>query len=161
MNITTNYDDIQELIVQEVLKRIGASKGITLEKAKQLIEKVEAYAAGKGIPAVIAICSPDGHPVAVHVMDGAFLVSFDVAIKKAYTAAAVKMSTLELGKLVQPGGTFQGLDKVQRDTMVFFGGGIPLKAGDTLIGALGVSGGSGEQDHDLAAYGLRILAEIL
>lgn len=55
---------------------------------------------------VIAICGPEGNPIAVHVMDGAYLVSYDVAVKKAYTSVAVKMSTRELGELAGPGGTF-------------------------------------------------------
>ena len=68
-------------------------------------------------------------------MDGAFLVSFDVATKKAYTSVAVKMSTQELSVLAQPGGTFYGVDKMDNGKIVIFGGGVPLKVGDTIIGA--------------------------
>ncbi len=89
-----------------------------------------------------------------------FLVSFDVAMKKAYTSVAVKMSTMELSKLAQPGGTFYGLDKMEGGNIIIFGGGVPLKAGDTIIGGLGVSGNRRE-DHSLAEYGLSVLAEIL
>ena len=94
-------------------------------------------------------------------MDGAFLVSFDVAVKKAYTSVAVKMSTMELNALAQPGGTFYGLDKMEGGNIIIFGGGVPLKAGDTIIGGLGVSGGTGEEDHSLAEYGLSVLQEVL
>ena len=73
-------------------------------------------------------------------MDGAFLVSFDVATKKAYTSVAVKMSTKELSVLAQPGGTFYGVDKMDNGKIVIFGGGVPLKVGDTIIGGLGISG---------------------
>ena len=108
----------------------------------------------------IAICSPDGNPVAVHVMDGSFLVSFEVALKKAYTSVAVKMSTMELSRLTQPGQTFYGLGKMS-DNIVIFGGGVPLKVGDTIIGGLGISGGTGEEDNSLAEYGLQVLNEVL
>lgn len=154
-------EQVSEQVIQEVLKRLGGSGSITLSQAKCLMEKVEAFAETKGLKAVLAVCGPEGTPIAVHVMDGAFLVSFDVAVKKAWTSASVKMSTLELGKLTGPGGTFQGLDRLQGDKMVFFGGGIPLKVGERLIGALGVSGGTGEQDDEIARYGLSILTEIL
>ena len=93
--------------------------------------------------------------------DGAFLVSFDVALKKAYTSVAVKMSTMELSKLAQPGGTFYGVDKMDGGKIVIFGGGVPLKSGDTIIGGLGISGGTGEEDHSLAEYALSVLPEIL
>ena len=111
-----------DALVDEVLRRMG---GVTLDlgKAKALIEAIEGEAARTGKKAVIAVCNAQGNPVAVHVMDDAFLVSYDVAIKKAYTAVSVKMSTMELSKLVQPGQTFYGLHNV--DKMLVFGGGVP------------------------------------
>jgi uncharacterized protein GlcG (DUF336 family) len=150
-----------EAVIQEVLKRMGVQGKITLDAAKRLIEKIEEEAKRRGKKAVIAVCGPDGNPIAVHVMDGAFLVSFDVAVKKAYTSVAVKMSTMELNALAQPGGTFYGLDKMEGGNIIIFGGGVPLKVGDTIIGGLGVSGGTGEEDHGLAEYGLSVLSEIL
>ena len=134
---------------------------ITLDAAKRLIGEIEKEAERRGKKAVIAVCSPDGNPVAVHVMDGAFLVRFDVAIRKAYTSVAVKMSTMELSRLAQPGGTFYGLDKMEGGKIVILGGGVPLVSGDMIIGGLGVSGGTGEEDHALAEYGQKALTEIL
>ena len=118
-------------MIQEVLKRMGIQGRITLDSAKRLIEKIEQEALRRNKPSVIAVCSPDGNPVAVHVMDGSFLVSFDMAVKKAYTSVAVKMSTMELSRLTQPGQTFYGLGKMS-DNIVIFGGGVPLKVGDTI-----------------------------
>ena len=152
---------VNEAVIQEVLKRMGIQGRITLASAKRLIEKIEQEAERRGKKAVIAVCGPDGNPIAVHVMDGAFLVSFDVATKKAYTAVAVKMSTKELSILAQPGGTFYGVDKMDGGRIVIFGGGVPLKVGDTIIGGLGISGGTGEEDHSLAEYGLSVLNEVL
>ncbi len=152
--------DVNEALIQKVLMRIGQGK-ITLDVSKRLIEKVEKEAERRGKKAVIAICTPDGNPVAVHVMDGAFLVSFDVAMRKAYTSVAVKMSTMELSKLTQPGQTFYGLESLEGGKMIIFGGGIPLTYNGVIIGGLGVSGGTGEEDHSLAEYALSVLPEVL
>lgn len=156
-----NNEMLNEALVQEVLKRLGVQGKISLDSAKRLIEIIEEEAKRRGKQAVIAVCGPDGNPIAVHVMDGAFLVSFDVAVKKAYTSVAVKMSTMELNALAQPGGTFYGLDKMEGGNIIIFGGGIPIKVGDKIIGGLGVSGGTGEEDHSLAEYGISRLTEAL
>ena len=151
---------VNTAMIQEVLKRMGIQGRITLDSAKRLIEKIEQEALRRNKPSVIAVCSPDGNPVAVHVMDGSFLVSFDMAVKKAYTSVAVRMSTMELSRLTQPGQTFYGLGKMS-DNIVIFGGGVPLKVGDNIIGGLGISGGTGEEDNSLAEYGLQVLNEVL
>lgn len=143
-----------DALVAEVLARLGGSRMVDLEKAKKLIAAVEERAKTQGKHAVIAVCNAEGNPIAVHVMDGAFLVSYEVAVKKAYTAVAVKMSTMELSALCQPGGTFYGLQAL--DKVITFGGGIPLYSDGAIVGGLGVSGGTGEEDHDLALYGAAV-----
>ena len=131
---------------------------ISLGLAKQLIEGIEAFAKTQNKKAVIAVVNSEGNPIAVHVMDDAFLISFEVALKKAYTAVSVKMSTMELSRLVQPGQTFYGLQNLDR--IVAFGGGVPLKIGDRIVGGLGISGGTGEEDHALCELGLRLFSEL-
>ncbi len=143
-----------ESIVAQVVSRLGGAKVMNLGKAAALIEAVEARALAEGKQAVVAVVNAEGNPVAVHVMDGAFLVSYEVAVKKAYTAVAVKMPTMELSKLVQPGGTFYGLQNL--DKIVTFGGGIPLIVDGVIVGGLGVSGGTGEEDHALAQFGASV-----
>ena len=149
-----------EALIQKVLMRMGQGR-MSLELSKKLIQKIEEEAERRGKIAVIAICGPDGNPIAVHVMDGAFLVSFDVAVRKAYTAVAVKMSTMELSKLAQPGQTFYGLESLDGGKIVIFGGGVPLIWQGNIIGGLGISGGTGEEDHSLAEYALSLLPELL
>lgn len=143
-----------DALVAEVLARLGGPKVMDLEKAKRIISAVETRAKEQGKHAVIAVCNAEGNPIAVHVMDGAFLVSYEVAVKKAYTSVAVKMSTMELSALCQPGGTFYGLQAL--DKVITFGGGIPLYNDGVIVGGLGVSGGTGEEDHDLALYGAAV-----
>ena len=127
---------------------------LTLDTAKRLIERIEAEAKRLNLPAVISLCDASGRTIAVHVMDDAFLVSFDVAVKKAYTAVAMKMKTAELAQLAQPGGMFFGLETVNNKMMII-GGGVPLYTQNQLVGGLGISGGTAEQDIALAEFGLR------
>lgn len=134
---------------------------LTLQLAKQLMEIIEKRAEAVGLKAVIALCNAHGNPIAVHCMDDAFLVSYDVATKKAYTSVAVKMSTMELSKIAQPGNTFYGVDKLDGGKIVIFGGGIPLKVEGKIVGGLGISGGTGEQDHDLALFGEAAFQELI
>jgi uncharacterized protein GlcG (DUF336 family) len=150
--------DSTAALVAEVLARLGGPKVLDLERAKRIIEAVETHAREQGKRAVIAVCNSEGNPVAVHVMDGAFLVSYEVAVKKAYTAVAVKMSTMELSALCQPGGTFYGLQAL--DKVITFGGGVPLYADGVIVGGLGVSGGTGEEDHELALFGAAVMAAL-
>lgn len=152
---------INDEIIHSVLNKLGiVMNRIDLPTAKKLISKLEEEAANRGLNAVIAVCGPDGNPVAVHVMDGAYLASFDIAMKKAYTSVALKMSTKQLAELAKPGGTFYGIDKADNGRMIIFGGGVPLMIGDKMVGGLGVSGGTAEQDSSLAEHGLSIFPEL-
>ncbi len=147
-----------QALVEAVIARLGGPKSLDLERAKAVIAAVEARATACGKRAVIAVSNAEGNPIAVHVMDGAFLVSYEVAVKKAYTAVAVKMSTMELSALCQPGGTFYGLQGLDR--VITFGGGVPLYADGVIVGGLGVSGGTGEEDHELALFGASAFAAL-
>lgn len=155
---TATAPSATDTLVAEVLARLGGPRALDLETAKKLISAVEERAKEQGKHAVIAVCNAEGNPIAVHVMDGAFLVSYEVAVKKAYTTVAVKMSTMELSALCQPGGTFYGLQAL--DKVITFGGGIPLYQNGVIVGGLGVSGGTGEEDHDLALYGAAVFQSL-
>ena len=143
-------------VVSRVISEMGISHEITLREAKALIEEVERESERRGSSSVICVCNAHGNPVAVHVMDGAFLVSFDAAQKKAYTAAAVKMSTLELAALAAPGQTFYGVDRLGDGKITLIGGGRPLIRDGILRGAVGVSGGTGEDDDLIASYAVEV-----
>ena len=106
--------------------------------------------------AVVAISNSAGHPVLVECMDNAYIASYDVALQKAFTVVSLKMSTSALKPLSQPGGSLYGIQFTNNGKIVIFGGGEPLYSGDKIIGGLGVSGGSEEQDTALAAYGKQL-----
>lgn len=139
---------------------IVSNNHISLELATALIRKVELKAAEVGVKAVIAVYNSSANPVAIHAMDDAYIASFDVASNKAYTSAALKMSTLTLKTLSGPGGSLYGIQNTNQGRIVIFGGGEPLYYKGRLIGAIGVSGGNEEQDSKLAEFGKTKLEEV-
>lgn len=147
--------EINENLIEKAVRKIMGGT-IGLDEAKALTEKIEKEAERRGKKAVIAICNEQGNPVSVHVMDGAYLVSFDVAVKKAYTAVALKMPTIKLAELVKPGATFYGLSG---DKIITIGGGVPIERDGKVIGGLGVSGGTGEEDNSLCEYALSVFGK--
>ena len=110
---------------------------------------------------VTAIADEAGPPKLVRSMDGAYIGSLDVAVNKAYTSIAFQMSTAALGELSQPGAPLYGIQHTNGGRIVIFGGGEPLMVNGKIIGALGVSGGTAEQDTALAAYGASMLKEVI
>ncbi len=147
--------------VRDIIRRMKASSTMNLELAKALMEKVEEEAARMGVKAVVAVSDASGRPIAIHCMDGAYIGSFDVALNKTYTSVAFQMSTAELAKLAAPGGSLYGIQHTNEGKIVIFGGGEPLYVDDVLVGAIGVSGGTAEQDTKLGAYGKNILKDVI
>ena len=134
--------------VMEAVRREERREGLDLETAKDLLEAMEAKAQEVRVPMALAVTDETGALAAFLRQDGVLPVSVDLARKKAFTATQLKMSTADLAPLVQPGGMLFGLQH-ERD-LVVFGGGIPLWEGDQLVGAVGVSGGSVEEDVAVA-----------
>ena len=147
---------VKNLVGNAIVKEV-----MSLELAVKLIEVVEEKAREMGMRVVAAVSDASGRPVAVHCMDGAYHGSFDVALNKTYTATAFQMSTAELSALCQPGRDLYGLQFSNDGKVMILGGGEPLMVGDTMIGALGVSGGTAVQDTELAAYGKSMLKEVI
>ena len=126
---------------------------INLQTALQVIHAAREKAQEIGQPQNIAVVDNGGHLVAFVRMDGAWLGSIDIAIKKAFTARAFDLSTKELSKLAQPGEPFYGIHASNDGKVMIFAGGVPLKRGDQVVGAIGVSGGTGSQDQSVAEAG--------
>ena len=133
-----------------------ASVKMTLVMAKVLAELVEQKARQMGLAVVIAVADSGANPVYVACMDDGYLASYDVAVGKAYTSVALKMDTIDLKPLAQPGASLYGVQFTNGGKIVIFGGGVTLTYGDRILGGLGVSGGSEQQDTELAAYGREI-----
>ena len=130
---------------------------ITLDQALILIAAARNKAVETGVPMVIAVVDGGGNLIAQQRMDDALLVSVDISRNKAYTAVAVKIATHDLAVAAQPGAPLYGIHATDQGRIVIFGGGLPLVCDGRIIGGIGVSGGSVEQDLACAQAGLAAL----
>ena len=126
---------------------------INLETARKVIAAAEKKAAEIGQPMNIAVVDAGGNLVSHVRMDGAWIGSIDISMKKAYTSRAFDIATKDLAAHSQSGGQFFGIHASNDGKIMIFAGGIPLKKDGKVVGSIGVSGGSGEQDHAVAAAG--------
>ncbi|TCD08352.1 heme-binding protein [Pedobacter frigidisoli] len=132
--------------------------GLTLEQAEKLSEAAKAKAKEIGVPMNIAIVDEGANLKSFHRMDNAWLGSIDISVKKAKTARFFDMNSGEIGKLSQPGQPLYNIEH-SNGGLITFPGGVVLKDGSgTIVGAIGVSGGSVEQDHEVASAGAAALA---
>ena len=126
---------------------------LTLEDARKVIAAAEKKATVLKQPMNVAVADAGGNLVAHVRMDAAWMGSIDISIKKAFTARAFDISTKDLAKLSQSGGPFFGIHESNQGRVMIFAGGVPLKRAGFVVGAIGVSGGSGEQDQAVAEAG--------
>lgn len=133
---------------------------ITLEIARKIIAAAEKKAQKIGQPMNIAIADAGGNLVAHVRMDNAWIGSVDISIKKAWTSRAFDISTKDLAENSQSGNQFFGIHASNNGKVMIFAGGIPLEKGGKVVGAIGVSGGSGEQDHAVAEAGAAVFEKI-
>lgn len=126
---------------------------VTLNDVRRVIAAAEKKAAEIGQPMNIAVADAGGNLVAHVRMDEAWIGSIDISIKKAFTARAFDIATKDLATHSQPGGQFFGIHASNDGRVMIFAGGIPLKRDGKVVGAIGVSGGSGEQDQAVAEAG--------
>lgn len=143
-------------IVREVLTNSSCPDmpPLTLEAAKAMSAAAEKRAAELGVPVVFAASDLGGNIILVHRMADSLLASIDIAINKAFTAAAMKMPTHELSSSALPDGSLYGINNACGGRIVTFGGGIPYVYNGSIVGAIGVSGGTVEEDIDIASYAL-------
>ncbi|MBQ2754862.1 MAG: heme-binding protein [Clostridia bacterium] len=149
-------------IVAEVLKQVRneQNKKLTLEIADKLIDAVNEKAKEMGVNAVCAVSNSEGNIIAVKCMDDSYIASYDIAVNKAFTVTALKMSTKTLKPMAQPGQPLYGIQFTNNGKIVIFGGGDPLYHNGKIVGGLGVSGGTEEQDTILSEYGSKIFNNI-
>ena len=123
---------------------------LSLQDAKRMLAAGEARAEQIGIPYNIAVVDAGGQLLAFSRQDGALIGSIDLAIHKAFTARACDISTGDLGELAQPGKPLYGIQGSNEGKIVIFGGGLPIRRKDVVIGAIGTSAGTVEQDIQVA-----------
>ena len=135
-----------------------ARMGITLEQAEAVVAAGRVEAESIGVPMNIAVVDAGNNLTAFARQDGAWLGSIDIAQNKAYTARAFDSATGDLYPETQPGGSLYGLSASNDGNVITFPGGIPLKDGETIVGAVGVSGGTVDQDQQVAEAAVKGLS---
>lgn len=134
---------------------------LTLEIAKYLLEAAEKKAKEMGLAEDIAIVDDGANLVAFHRMDHARIGGIDIAQNKAWTSVALQMPTSNLSEAAQPGGPSFGINTTNQGRVVILGGGIPLRVGDVIVGGVGVSGGTSQQDMEVANAAVQAFEKLL
>src|SRR3954469_15025436 len=130
---------------------------LTLADARRIIAAAEKKAQEIGQPMNVAVVDAGGNLLAFERMEGAWLGSIDISMKKAWTSRAFDIETGDLAKYSQSGDEFFGIHASNGGKVMIFAGGVPLKQGNTVVGAIGVSGGMGKQDQAVAEAGAAAL----
>jgi uncharacterized protein GlcG (DUF336 family) len=130
---------------------------LTLRIAALTTQAVIDRATELGCLVSAAVVDQGGHLLHFQRMDGAEIAGPTLAVDKAFTAVAHRISTAELGALAQPGGPLFGLQANGSGRYVLFAGGVPCWCGDRVVGGVGVSGGSADEDAACARAGLAVL----
>ena len=131
---------------------------VTLAEARRIIDAAERKAEEIGQPMNIAVADAGGNLVSHVRMDGAWIGSIDISIKKAFTSRAFDIATKDLAEHCQSGGQFFGIHASNNGRIMIFAGGIPLKKRGKVVGAIGVSGVKSEQDAQVARTGAHSVA---
>lgn len=148
-NEILNYQNREKFNIED-----NKSIELNLQIAKKLAELAEEKAKEIKVPIVISIVDDGGNVILIHRMENSLLASIDLSLNKAYTAVSLKMPTDKLKDLCKPGEELYGIQHTN-NRFVIFGGGIPFVYKGKVVGAIGVSGGSVEEDICVCEYALR------
>ncbi|MCL2315522.1 MAG: cob(I)yrinic acid a,c-diamide adenosyltransferase [Actinomycetia bacterium] len=143
-----------EALVRQALGA-GTAAAFGLAEAKIMAEAAERAGAALGVPIVFAAVDPGGRLILAHRMGDSLLASIELAVDKAFTAAALRRPTAGLAAEAGPDGTLPGLASSHGGHIVVFGGGLPVFVDGVLAGGIGVSGGSVDQDVAIVGAALR------
>ena len=132
------------------MKKLNEFKELSLDIVKEMAKAAEKKAAEINVPVVFAAVDKGANLMLMHRMENALLTSVDIAINKAYRAACLKQGSHEIAESVQPGQSLYGLQLSNNQRIVPFGGGFPIIVDGQVVGAVGVSGGTVEEDMSVA-----------
>lgn len=135
------------------------SRALSLAQAESIVEACKTEAASIGQPMNIAVVDEGANLVAFTSMDDTKLIGVDISQRKALTAVYFQMDTKDLVPLVQPGAALYGIESTSEGRLVVFGGGVLLSDSDgNVVGGVGVSAGTVDEDHQVAEAGRRAFA---
>ena len=144
---------VREKLAQE---QTGQMPAFCLENLHRMARRAEEKAKQLGVPVVFAAVDQGGNLVLLQRMEGALLASIEIAAGKAYTASALKMATHELGQAAGQNGPLYGIETAIPGKIVLFGGGFPYLVNGEVVGGIGVSGGTVEQDMEIARWAMSL-----
>ncbi|WP_155774186.1 heme-binding protein [Rhodovulum sp. YEN HP10] len=163
--MSPNETQLIERLVTAALERRGVSPApaadLTLAEAEAIAARARAASVAMGVPVVISVADASGAQILFHRMEGSLPASAALAPGKAWTAAAFRMGTDELGRMAQPGGMLFGVESTHDGRVVTFGGGMPVRRGDRVVGAVGISGGTVDEDMAIARQSLTGISDEL
>lgn len=132
------------------MKKLNEIKELSLDIVKEMAKAAEEKAQEMNVPVIFAAVDAGANLMLMHRMEEAFITSIDIAINKAYTAACLKQGSHSIAESVQPGQSLYGLQLTNNCKIVPFGGGFPVIVDGKVVGAVGVSGGTVEEDMAIA-----------
>lgn len=132
------------------MKKLNEIKELSLDIVKEMAKAAEEKAQEMNVPVIFAAVDAGANLMLMHRMEEAFITSIDIAINKAYTAACLKQGSHNIAECVQPGQSLYGLQLTNNCKIVPFGGGLPVIVDGKVVGAVGVSGGTVEEDMTIA-----------
>lgn len=147
-------DKITEIVKEELGKQSRQTPPFTLETIERMAHFARQKAEEIHVPVVFSAVDSGGNLILLHRMEGALLGSVDISVNKAYSANAFKMPTHQLADLAQPEKPLYGIQQTNEGRVVIFGGGYPYVVDGQVVGAIGVSGGSVEEDMSVAQFAL-------
>lgn len=150
------YNCEVENIKNKVIKKLKEkfSKEFNLASIKRMAEFAEEKANEMNVSIVFSAVDEGGNIILVHRMENSLLASLDISINKAYTALSLKMPTSKVNELAKESGDLFGIQNATNKNLVVFGGGFPIEVNGKVVGAIGVSGGSVEEDMSIAKYAI-------
>ncbi|MBA4603270.1 cob(I)yrinic acid a,c-diamide adenosyltransferase [Thermoactinomyces sp. AMNI-1] len=144
-------DKVKSRVMQKLEQsEKNRSTGLHLDTAKKMAEAAETYANEIGVPITFSAVDEHGNLILVHRMEGSLLASLDISQNKAYSSLALKMPTHEISRQAQPGKDLYGIANANRNRIVTFGGGYPIRQNGKVIGGIGISGGTVAEDMWIA-----------
>ncbi|MEG0553311.1 MAG: heme-binding protein, partial [Carnobacterium sp.] len=157
---------IETMVAKMVAEHINLEKSVNFKKltlacAKTIALDVEAKAREMGINVVVSIVDEGTNLMLLEAMDSSYLASVNISWNKAYTAVSLKMPTETVGELSKEGGALEGLVPNGENRIMFLAGGCPLKIGEHIMGGIGVSGGTAEEDKLLAHFGAELFKKYM
>lgn len=149
-------ESVKNLVREKLAERAGGLPPFSLGAVEAMAQRAREKAEELGVPVVFSAVDGGGNLVMLQRMEGALLGSVEVSAGKAYTANAFRMPTHELGQAARPGGALYGIESANPGKIVLFGGGFPYVAEGRVVGGVGISGGTVEQDMEIARYAMSL-----